>query len=600
MRVRDAVITALRALLRRARLRVRRLADLHAERVRGDVDAVRGATYFDEKAYLTQSGQLYAEAAAMALGKVYCFGPTFRAEKSKTRRHLTEFWMLEPEVAYATLDDIMAARRGHAVVYVVREVLERRRPELVALERDLSKLEAIVAPFPRLTYDEAATILAADPDSTFKYGDDFGAPDETILSNRLRPPGDGAPLSGRGEGLLHEARSRRPDEGLCVDVLGTEGVGELIGGSQREDDLELLLARIEEHELPEEAFEWYLDLRRYGSVPHAGFGLGLERTVAWIAASSTCARRSRSRARSTAKHSVLVGLATSDSQEENGGDVEDGDCGGFFLFLCLAPRPRASAVLFPSNREMGARVGARDAVAVEGSAVSKKGDPHPISAVSAVHQQTAGAVRTASAPRMRSGPAGPRAPGGARAKACERFRLARLRARKRRRGGTCRARRRGSLSSLRSAAFGPRHRLAGFEFMESIGAGERSDAEHTAAGEAASRIACRAEARGRASTRTSSRRGWRRLAQEPPACSAAPHSRSARARAAAATTSAASAWRRGVRSRCWRRASKAAGARGSSLLPRRIAARKAVGSKRWSAADRTSRSVGASSRPPAG
>ena len=238
--------------------------------------------YFEgEKAFLTQSGQLYAEASAMAFGKVYCFGPTFRAEKSKTRRHLTEFWMLEPEMAYAELEDVMQLSED-MLVAVVAEVLERRPKELEALERDLSKLEAIQSPFPRLSYDEASAILQEHPDSEFVHGDDFGAPDETILSERYDRPL-----------LIHrypkEVKAfymkRDPEDDskcLCVDVLGSEGVGEIIGGSQREDDLDVLQERIEAHELPEKAFEWYLDLRRYGSVPHGGFGLGLERTVAWI------------------------------------------------------------------------------------------------------------------------------------------------------------------------------------------------------------------------------------------------------------------------------------------------------------------------------
>jgi len=280
MRVRDCVITALR--------------NFFDERGFCCVDspmftpnACEGTStlfevpYFDRTAFLTQSGQLYAEAAAMALGKVYCFGPTFRAEKSKTRRHLTEFWMLEPEVAFADLDDIMQLAED-MLVYVVRRVLERRGPELAALERDLSKLESVVAPFPRLSYDEAAKILAKHPDSQFKHGDDFGAPDETILSNMHDRP---VMVHRYPKQVKAFYMKRDPqDEGkcLCVDVLGPEGVGELIGGSQREDDLDLLLERIEAHDLPREAFEWYLDLRRYGSVPHAGFGLGLERTVAWI------------------------------------------------------------------------------------------------------------------------------------------------------------------------------------------------------------------------------------------------------------------------------------------------------------------------------
>ncbi len=237
--------------------------------------------YFDRTAYLTQSGQLYAEASAMALGKVYTFGPTFRAEKSKTRRHLTEFWMLEPEVAYADLDDVMDLAED-MLVHVVERVLEDRRPELEVLERDLSKLEAIRKPFPRITYDEAAEILKADPSSDFVFGEDFGAPDETILSHRYDRPVMVTHYPAEVKSFYMKRDPERPDRSLCVDVIAPEGVGEIVGGSQREDDLDALLSRIREHELPEEAFSWYLDLRRYGTVPHGGFGIGLERTVGWI------------------------------------------------------------------------------------------------------------------------------------------------------------------------------------------------------------------------------------------------------------------------------------------------------------------------------
>ena len=281
MRVRDAVITAIRT--------------FYDERGFVCVDspmftpaACEGTStlfevdYFGEQAYLTQSGQLYAEASAMAMGKVYCFGPTFRAEKSKTRRHLTEFWMLEPEVAYADLADIMQLAED-MIVFVVGEVLRRRRPELEALERDVSKLEAIQPPFPRMSYDEAAKVLAASPGSTFRYGDDFGAPDETVLSEMHDRPVMVHRYPAGVKAFYMKRDPEDPGKALCVDVIGPEGVGELIGGSQREDDLGMLEARIDEHGLPKEAFQWYLDLRRYGSVPHSGFGLGLERTVAWIA-----------------------------------------------------------------------------------------------------------------------------------------------------------------------------------------------------------------------------------------------------------------------------------------------------------------------------
>ena len=236
--------------------------------------------YFDDKAYLTQSGQLYMEAAAMAHGKVYCFGPTFRAEKSKTRRHLTEFWMVEPEIAYATLDDIMDLAEAF-VCSIVERVLERCRPELETLERDVSKLEAVKAPFERLHYDDAVKLLN-DGGHEFEWGGDFGSPDETFLSGR----GDRPVLVHRFPSAI-KAFYMKPDPedakySLSVDVLAPEGYGEIVGGGERSDDLEYLEEQIAKHDLPKESFEWYLDLRRYGSVPHAGFGLGLERTVAWI------------------------------------------------------------------------------------------------------------------------------------------------------------------------------------------------------------------------------------------------------------------------------------------------------------------------------
>jgi len=236
--------------------------------------------YMDErKAYLTQSGQLYMEAAAMALGKVYCLGPAFRAERSKTRKHLTEFWMLEPEMAYATLDDVLDLAEGTLTAIVAR-VLEENRGDLEDLERDVSKLEAIVPPFPRMRYEEAAKILAEK--TGFKFGDDFGAPDEEAITEGLDKP------------LLvthwpHEVKAfymkRDPaDErwALGVDVIAPEGYGEIVGGGERATDIAFLEAQIAKHELPREAFEWYLDLRRYGSVPHGGFGLGIERVVSWI------------------------------------------------------------------------------------------------------------------------------------------------------------------------------------------------------------------------------------------------------------------------------------------------------------------------------
>ena len=237
--------------------------------------------YFEqETAFLTQSGQLYNEANAMALGRVYCFGPTFRAEKSKTRRHLTEFWMVEPEMAYATLDDVIELAEG-LVVSVVGRVLEKRATELKVLERDTSKLQAVQTPFPRVSYDEAAQILKRKG-SPFEWGGDFGAPDETALSEEFDRPIAVHRYPSAVKAFYMKPDPDRPDVALCVDVLAPEGYGEIIGGGVRIDDYDLLLKRIHEHKLPQEAFEWYLDLRRYGSVPHGGFGMGIERVVSWI------------------------------------------------------------------------------------------------------------------------------------------------------------------------------------------------------------------------------------------------------------------------------------------------------------------------------
>jgi len=237
--------------------------------------------YFeDTTAYLTQSGQLYNEANAMALGRVYSFGPTFRAEKSKTRRHLTEFWMVEPEVAYATLDDVMELAEG-LVVYVVGRALEQRKRELQVLERDTAKLEKVVAPFPRISYDEAAEMLKKKG-LPFEWGGDFGAPDETALSEEFDRPICVHRYPSVVKAFYMKPDPNRPEVALGVDVLAPEGYGEIIGGGERISDLDLLLARIKEHNLPQEAFEWYLDLRRFGTVPHGGFGMGIERVVSWI------------------------------------------------------------------------------------------------------------------------------------------------------------------------------------------------------------------------------------------------------------------------------------------------------------------------------
>ena len=239
------------------------------------------AQYFEEQtAYLTQSGQLYNEANAMALGRVYCFGPTFRAEKSKTRRHLTEFWMVEPEMAYADLNDVMALAEG-LVVSVVGRVLDKRRRELTVLERDTSKLESVKTPFPRISYDDAVKTLK-EKGLPFEWGGDFGGPDETTLSEQYDRPVMVHRYPAAVKAFYMKPDPDRPELALGVDVLAPEGYGEIIGGGERLADLDLLLERIEEHKLPQQAFEWYLDLRRYGTVPHGGFGMGIERVVAWM------------------------------------------------------------------------------------------------------------------------------------------------------------------------------------------------------------------------------------------------------------------------------------------------------------------------------
>ena len=238
-------------------------------------------SYFDlGSAYLTQSGQLYAEAGAMALGKVYTFGPTFRAEKSKTRRHLTEFWMVEPEIAFADLNDDMDLAEEF-LEYIVQTVLNEMKEELETLERNTSKLENVKRPLPRISYSEAVELLKKN-DVDFEWGNDFGGGDETIISNQFDKPVMVHRYPAEIKAFYMKRDPDNPKLALALDVLAPEGYGEIIGGSQREDDLNELLTRIKEHKLPQEAFEWYLDLRRYGSVPHAGFGLGLERTVSWI------------------------------------------------------------------------------------------------------------------------------------------------------------------------------------------------------------------------------------------------------------------------------------------------------------------------------
>ena len=249
-------------------------------------NAVEGTTtlfevdYFERSAYLTQSGQLYQEAGATAFGRTYCFGPCFRAEKSKTRRHLTEFWMVEPEMAFVDLDENMTWAEN-LVGFIIQRVLENCLMELETLERDISMLETIIPPFPRITYDEASKIILENR-SDFKYGSDFGAPDETLLSEQFdkpimihRWPANIKPFYMKRDEHDHELA-------LGVDMIAPEGYGEIIGGGQREDDIDILTNSIRHHDLPLEPFKWFLDLRKYGSVPHSGFGLGLERVVAWI------------------------------------------------------------------------------------------------------------------------------------------------------------------------------------------------------------------------------------------------------------------------------------------------------------------------------
>jgi len=251
----------------------------HATPVEGTTTLFE-TSYFDESAYLSQSGQLYNEATAMALGKVYCFGPAFRAEKSKTRRHLIEFWQIEPEIAYADLNDIMDVQE-ELVTELVRDVLETRGTELAILERDVEALAKIVAPFPRLSYTDAVKRMN-DAGHAFEWGEDFGAEDETVLSKQFETP------------ILVHRYPRRvkpfymeddPDDDsvtLSVDMLAPEGYGEIVGGGQRATDAERLEARMVEEGMPLDEYQWYLDLRRYGSVPHGGFGLGIERFVTWI------------------------------------------------------------------------------------------------------------------------------------------------------------------------------------------------------------------------------------------------------------------------------------------------------------------------------
>jgi asparaginyl-tRNA synthetase len=236
--------------------------------------------YFGDKAYLTQSGQLYMEAGAMAFGKVYCFGPTFRAEKSKTRRHLTEFWMIEPEVAYACLEDICDLAEEF-ICYILEQVLANRIKELEHLERDTAFLKTIAPPFPRLTYSEAVDLLKKSGHN-MEWGNDLGGDEETIVSQMFKKPLLINRYPAQCKAFYMKEDPLQSGLALCVDVLAPEGYGEIIGGGQREDNIDVLEAKIRKHNLPSESFQWYLDIRRYGTVPHAGFGMGIERTLSWI------------------------------------------------------------------------------------------------------------------------------------------------------------------------------------------------------------------------------------------------------------------------------------------------------------------------------
>ncbi|MGE3973054.1 MAG: asparagine--tRNA ligase [Bdellovibrionales bacterium] len=236
--------------------------------------------YFDQKSYLSQSGQLYGEAGAAAFGKIYCFGPTFRAEKSKTRRHLIEFWMVEPEVAFNDLNDNMELAEQF-VEYIVQRTLTNRKDELAAIERDIEKLKPIKGPFPRLHYSEAAALIKKE-NPAFVVGDDFGGTDETIVSSKFDKPVFVHRYPAAVKAFYMKQDEKEPGSSLSCDLLATEGYGEIIGGGQREDNLDFLVSRIKEHNLQQKDFEWFLDLRRYGTFPHSGFGLGVERTVSWI------------------------------------------------------------------------------------------------------------------------------------------------------------------------------------------------------------------------------------------------------------------------------------------------------------------------------
>jgi asparaginyl-tRNA synthetase len=280
MRVRDEVIFAIREFLRE-RAFICMDSPILTKAIGEEAGTLFETEYFDlGTASLAQTGQLYVEAGAMAHGKVYCFGPTFRAEKSKTRRHLTEFWMLEPEMAWYDWEDNMALQE-ELVEFIVKRVLERRSEDLMGLKRDLAALERVERPFPRLSYDDAIDLLR-EKGSSIQWGQDFGGEDQTLLTEQFDRPVFVHSFPKAIKAFYMKQHPERPDVVLCNDLFAPQGYGEIIGGSQREDDHDLLVGRIREERLPEEAYDWYLDLRKYGSVPHSGFGLGLERTVAWI------------------------------------------------------------------------------------------------------------------------------------------------------------------------------------------------------------------------------------------------------------------------------------------------------------------------------
>jgi asparaginyl-tRNA synthetase len=280
LRIRSQVIQAAQAYLNREGFVLFDAPILTPTACEGTSTLFETDYFYGEKAYLSQSGQLYAEAGAMAFGKVYTLGPTFRAEKSKTRRHLAEFWMLEPEVAFAELADIISLAE-ELVTHLVRSVVTYRSEELKVLERDPSRLQAVVPPFPRITYEQALDLLKENG-ITHRWGDDFGATEDSLISEQFDRPVIITHYPLKTKAFYMKSDPQKPDLALCLDVLAPEGYGEIIGGSQREDDYDKLLERLEQHNLPREPFEWYLDLRRYGSVPHSGFGLGIERTIAWI------------------------------------------------------------------------------------------------------------------------------------------------------------------------------------------------------------------------------------------------------------------------------------------------------------------------------